>query len=128
MAARFRKAERLHAKKEIDILFKEGKYLRHGCLGARYVFSDNTEWPHSKYMVVVPKKRLRKAVHRNRVKRQLRELVRCKKENANDVLASSNKRLHLAVIYLDGFPADFDQLRRSMEGLFNKLLSGVNKN
>lgn len=128
MAARFRKAERLHAKKEIDLLFREGKYLRQGCLGARYVFLGNSDWPHAKYMVVVPKKRLRKAVQRNRIKRQLRESIRSRKENPNTALAASNKRLHLAVIYLGGFPADFDRLNRSMEGIFALLLNEVNKN
>ena len=49
----------------------------------------------------VPKKRFKRAVKRNLVKRQVREAYRKNKHLLLDALASRNKRLIIAFIWLD---------------------------
>lgn len=53
-------------------------------------------------LVSVPKKRFKRAVKRNLVKRQVREAYRKNKHLLLDVLEGRNKRLAIAFIWLDG--------------------------
>ena len=52
-------------------------------------------------LISVPKKRFKRAVKRNLVKRQVREAYRKNKHLLLDALASRNKRLIIAFIWLD---------------------------
>ncbi|QCX53191.1 ribonuclease P protein component [Elizabethkingia sp. JS20170427COW] len=67
--------EKLKAKKEIEALFKEGKWI--SCGKIRIIYLANT--PSTKVGVSVSKRYFKKAVFRNRVKRLLREAYRIDK-------------------------------------------------
>lgn len=68
---------RLRAKREIDRVFKKGKYLRLGMLQAKFLVSDA---PHSRFMISV-RKSVGNAPQRNRVKRVVREAIRLNRES-----------------------------------------------
>ena len=77
------KAERLHSRKLIERLFGGGQSRSMSGFPLRVVYispslsSENTELPSSAQMLVsVPKRCFRRAVKRNRVKRQVREAYR----------------------------------------------------
>ena len=77
------KAERLHSRKLIERLFGGGESRSMSACPLRVVYispslsSENTELPSSAQMLVsVPKRCFRRAVKRNRVKRQVREAYR----------------------------------------------------
>lgn len=77
------KAERLHSRKLIERLFDGGQSRSMSAFPLRVVYislslsSENTELPSSAQMLVsVPKRCFRRAVKRNRVKRQVREAYR----------------------------------------------------
>ena len=77
------KAERLHSRKLIERLFGGGQSRSMSAFPLRVVYislslsSENTELPSSAQMLVsVPKRCFRRAVKRNRVKRQVREAYR----------------------------------------------------
>ena len=75
----FSKRDKLKSKKVIDRLFLEGKSIVVYPLRLVYVsetFSDET---HIKVAVSVSKKRHKKAVDRNRIKRLMREAYRLEK-------------------------------------------------
>jgi ribonuclease P protein component len=76
MAYRFKSTERLKSKRAFEKLFKEGKSIKKYPLRLVYV-----EWPsasptHVQVAFSVPKKRFKRAVDRNRLKRQMREAYR----------------------------------------------------
>ena len=52
-------------------------------------------------LISVPKKRFKRAVKRNLVKRRVREAYRKNKQLLTDALVAKNKRLVLAFIWLD---------------------------
>ncbi|MCF6169898.1 MAG: ribonuclease P protein component [Bacteroidales bacterium] len=88
MRQTFGKNERLHSKKQINRLFKEGgsfftypfKVLFH--TGSK----DETELP--QILISVSKRNFKKAVDRNKVKRLVREAYR---KNKSELLSSSSK-------------------------------------
>lgn len=76
--------EKLKQKREIDLLFGKGKWLT--CGNLRVISIDLDKKPqegliveNQKVGVSVSKRYFKKAVHRNRIKRQLREVYRLNK-------------------------------------------------
>jgi ribonuclease P protein component len=98
------KKERLNSKTLIDRLFAGGsKSFPAFPLRVVYMPIEPTEEdaPAASILISVPKKRFKRAVKRNLVKRQVREAYRKNKHLLLDALASKNKRLVLAFIWLD---------------------------
>ena len=102
----FSKAERLCSKKLIERLFGgEGKSFP--AFPLRVVYMPLTEEEMAadvSILVSVPKKRFKRAVKRNRVKRQVREAYRRNKQILTEALAAQEgaPRMALAFIWLDG--------------------------
>jgi len=98
------KKERLNSKTLIDRLFAGGsKSFPAFPLRAVYMPIEPTEEdaPAASILISAPKKHFKRAVKRNLVKRQVREAYRKNKHLLLDALASKNKRLVLAFIWLD---------------------------
>lgn len=93
----FPKRERQCAQTEISRLFRDGQNLRHGALTLKWILkSAHDNEGQVKVLISVPKRRVPKAVDRNRIKRRLRELYRL---NKSSIPAVPENVLHMAVIY-----------------------------
>ena len=98
------KKERLNSKTLIERLFSGGSKsfpafpLRVVYMSVEPVEEDMAA---ASILISVPKKRFKRAVKRNLVKRQVREAYRKNKHLLLDALASRNKRLIIAFIWLD---------------------------
>ena len=75
---------------------------------------DDADVPAVRILVSVPKKRLRHAVDRNRMKRQVREAYRLNKEILWKVLEGTGKRLDLAFICIADQPMSSQQVSKSV--------------
>lgn len=78
---KYPKAEKLKKNTEISLLFEKGKWRTNGNL--RIIILKNkptTPVDRTKFAVSVSKKYFKKAVHRNRIKRLLRESYRLNKD------------------------------------------------
>lgn len=97
------KAERLSSKTLIEQLFAGGsKSFPAFPLRVVYMWIEPAEGEvPSSILISVPKKRFKRAVKRNLVKRQVREAYRKNKYLLLDTLTAKNKRLVLAFIWLD---------------------------
>lgn len=94
------KSERLDKKKVIEKLFAGGsRSFSVFPLRVVYLPVEELEAPAS-ILVSVSKRRFKRAVKRNRVKRQIREAYRLNKHGLLDVLADKRCRLAIAFIYL----------------------------
>lgn len=119
MLHRLTKAERLSSKAVIDRLFSGGN-------GSMAMFPLRIVWmlsersqdddavPPVRMLVSIPKKRLRHAVDRNRMKRQVREAYRLNKEILWKALEASDKRIDIAFIGIADQPMSSQSVHRSV--------------
>lgn len=96
------KVERLNSRILIEKLFTGGsKSLPAFPLRIVYMPVEGENLPIATILISVPKKRFKRAVKRNRVKRQIREAYRKRKQILIDPLKNSHKKVALAFIWLD---------------------------
>lgn len=107
----FIKTERIYLKKEINHLFKYG--FSFSIYPLRIIYLENQticKNPIS-ILVSVPKKKIKLAVKRNRIKRLIRESYRLTKDNLWEYLSAKNKKLLLAFIYISDKLYNFNQIQ-----------------
>lgn len=120
----YNKDEKLKSQKAIEQLFTEGKSV--SAYPLRMVYLDNQT--QLKVGVSVSKRNFKLAVHRNRVKRLLREGYRLNKN-----LLIDNKLDHytLMILYISKEMPDFKIIDKKMKVLltkFNDQVSNIKKN
>jgi len=82
---RLRKSERLSSKKQIQELFTEGKSFSAPPFAIRYRKLSESEASSHQILVSVAKRNFKKAVDRNRLKRQIREAYRLNMHLLTDI-------------------------------------------
>jgi ribonuclease P protein component len=120
----FSKSEKLCSDKLIDRLFTEGN-REIGSFPVRLVYLQvsTEEISGINILVSVSKRHFKRAVKRNRVKRQLREYYRLNNQKLKSMLATNNQGLLLALIYTDGKLWSTEKLNKRLDSAFEKLLS-----
>ncbi len=120
----FPKTEKLCSDKLIDRLFTEGN-REIGSFPVRLVYLQvpPEEISGINLLVSVSKRHFKRAVKRNRVKRQLREYYRLNSQKLKSILAANNQGLLLALIYTDGKLWSTEKLNKRLDSAFEKLLS-----
>jgi ribonuclease P protein component len=95
----FRKPEKICNQNQIDSLFKEGRSLKSGLFRLLFVETEKSGNTPVQLLIAVPKKHLRHAVDRNRMKRLIREAYRVNKHKIIEVYNRRGKHCDLAVIF-----------------------------
>jgi ribonuclease P protein component len=95
----FRKPEKICTQIQIDFLFKDGKSLKSGVFRLIFVETEKSDKSPVQVLIAVPKKKLRHAVDRNRMKRLIREAYRLNKHKINEMYSQIGKHCDLAVIF-----------------------------
>lgn len=97
----FKKNERLHHRKVIDQMFTgKGKSVPVFPLRAVFMEIEGADYPPVSVLISVPKRKFKRAVHRNRIKRQIRECYRLHKEILTPTIVSQEKKLAVAFLWL----------------------------
>lgn len=96
-----RKAERLNSKLIIGKMFECGESKSFSIFPLRIVYMEmEKKTAPASILISVSKRRFKRAVKRNRVKRQIREAYRKNKQPLLDLLQNREKNLAIAFIYL----------------------------
>ena len=95
------KEERLSWKRYIDLLFEKGQSFVAFPLRVVYLPMEEEMPARASFLVSVPKKRFKRAVKRNLIKRQVREAYRVRKYDLLEPLEAKNKGMLIAFLYLD---------------------------
>ncbi|MDR1938352.1 MAG: ribonuclease P protein component [Tannerellaceae bacterium] len=109
------KEERLSWKRHIDLLFEKGRSFVSFPLRIIYLQVEEPMPALVSIMVSVSKKKIKRAVGRNYIKRQVREAYRVRKYELTDVMAEKNKALFLAFLYLDKEIHPFAEIEKAMK-------------
>ena len=109
MNLNFKKEERIYKRDDISLLFEKGSsFLIHPFKVLHYEVPLDSENPSSiKFGVSIPKKKFKKAVDRNLLKRRSREAYRLNRNELKNFLLAQNKCLLLMVIYVDKSTVDY---------------------
>ena len=118
MAYTFGKREKLKSKKLIGQLFTEGKSITVYPLKLYYLPATDDQESKIKTAVSVPKKNFKRAVHRNRIKRLLREGYRL---NKHLIFNNIEGNFAFLILYLGKELPEYRDIEDSLKSIFKKL-------
>lgn len=119
MDERFGKQDKLKSEKLIEKLFIEGKSVKKFPLKLVYLPIKVSEGSQLKTGISVPKKLVKTAVRRNRIKRLMREAFRKNKYLVTNNIPGSYAFMF---IYISRDKADYDSLNRTMIKLLQNFI------
>lgn len=117
------KAERLCSKIQIEKLFAGGS-RSFSVYPLRVVFMpmEKVEGALVSILISVPKKRFKRAVKRNRIKRQIREAYRKNKHGLLNLLNEKAEGMAIAFIYLSSESVSTDEIEKIMKTLLARII------
>ena len=124
----FPKSQKLKSRKSISGLFDSGRSLKCFPLRAVYNYIPFDETIHSAVVqmgVSVPKRSFKRAVDRNRIKRQIRETYRMHHGNLVEIAKQNGWYLAIMIIYVDRREPDFNKLEKKMIEMLDKLAKHI---
>ena len=99
MQSTFNKTEKLSSKKATEFLFANGKSFSEFPFRVIHILNDvETKFP-AQILITVPKKKFKRAVDRNRIKRQISAAYRLNKFELYSYIKKLDKKLTFAIIY-----------------------------
>jgi len=129
-SATFPKAEHLCGEIRTGKLFAEGKAFIVYPVRVVYKITVHSDNIPVKVLVGVPKKRFKRAVKRNRLKRLMREAYRLNKFILTDKCLSSNTHIDIAFNYVSDEEADFATIRQkiqiALQRIADKIVAPIN--
>ncbi|MCC8152993.1 MAG: ribonuclease P protein component [Tannerellaceae bacterium] len=108
------KEERLSWKRYIDLLFQKGKSFVAFPLRVIYLSVEEEMPAPVSIMISVPKKKMKRAVKRNLIKRQIRETYRLSKYDLIQPLGEKGKSMLVAFLYLDKEIHGYADMKKAM--------------
>ena len=125
----FHRRERLRLQKDIDRLFASGQAFISYPL--RIVYLQQAELhaakPSVSTLIVVPRKRIRHSVKRNRIKRLIRESFRLNKKETTDFFIQNGKRLHIAFVYISDDLKVYTEIEKAVKKSLERILRSSTK-
>lgn len=118
----FGKEYKLCSKQEIDTLFTSGQNVQAFPFRVKFLVTACTEDVSFKTLISVPKKKMRKAHKRNRIKRLIRESIRQNKAGLESLLQEKKIHLHFAVIFTGDQEPDFDLVQKKYRKIVEQLI------
>ncbi len=125
----YQKEERLCDRRIIEDLFSNGDKLQ-CCFPLRvvYLLTTGDKLRGSAVIVTVPKKKIKRAVDRNYMKRVIRELYRTTSIPLKQTLLDNNRYMIVGFVFADNRVWSFNELQPKMRYITDKLLEIVVNN
>ena len=121
------KKEKLKRRKLLDEIFSNGKTFTNHPIKIFYLQPlQPLDFP-VKAGVGVSSKYFKKAVHRNRIKRLLREAYRTEKILLHEYLNTRGKQVIIFILYIDKVLPDYAAVKTKMQSALNRLIKQLNE-
>lgn len=125
----FRKEERLCSRKHLDLLFKNGSSFLLYPFRISYLFVDQPADVQAQVVINVPKKRYKRAVDRNLLKRRIREAYRLNKQDKLYMPLPTDRGLLLISIQFVGKEKyDFTFIEKKLIATFKRFQNLIQPN
>lgn len=121
------KNERLRSRKTIAGLLNHGRAFSRPPFRVVWQESNLNALTPAQVMFAVPKKKIKKAVQRNTLKRRMREAFRKNKSNLYKALISSGKHITVAFIYTSQAESDYPEIEHKIILSLHRLAEEVKK-
>ena len=121
----FPKSEHLCGEKRIARLFTQGEAFIAYPLRVVFLLEAKKDTEFVSAMVSVPKKRFKRAVKRNLLKRRMREAYRLNKTELMVKMEEKQLQLHIAFNYVSNDLLEFDKIEKKMKIAIEKILEKV---
>lgn len=118
----FPKNEKLCGEILIGKLFAEGEAFIVYPLRIVYRLSTEVQDVPVKVLISIPKKKIKKAIHRNRIKRQIKEAYRLNKTTLIESCREHGLSLQLAITYLSDKSLDYKLIEEKIKQVLTKML------
>ena len=124
----FPKNERLCSKKTIDLIFESGENTFAYPIKVSYTLSILVPYDiPEQIMIVVPKKKFKRAVHRNAIRRKMREAYRLNKHLLLNSCLENGKSLRIAFIYIASEQLNYQQILDATQKVISLLMERTQK-
>lgn len=124
----FSKKEHLCGEIRINNLFTQGYAFIAYPIRVVYLIEEKNDKIPVRVLVSVPKKKFKKAVMRNRLKRMMREAYRLNKIPLVYLLIQKNLNIDIAFNYVSDEAANFELIEKKMIFALNKISEKIESN
>ncbi|PWS30128.1 ribonuclease P protein component [Pedobacter paludis] len=125
----FKKEERLCSRKYLDLLFKNGSSFLLYPFRISYIFIDLPADVQAQVVINVPKKRYKRAVDRNLLKRRIREAYRLnKQENFYNQLPTDKGLLLFSIQFVGKDKYEFEFIQKKLIATFKRFQNLIQPN
>jgi len=121
----FSKTEHLCGEKRITRLYTQGDAFIAFPMRVVFLIESKSESEPSSVLVSVPKKRFKRAVKRNRLKRLMREAYRLNKQPFIEKLVEKQLQIHIAFNYVSDDVFDYPTIEKKMILSLQKLMDKI---
>ncbi len=122
----YNKKEKLKSRIQLEAIFASGKSFSVFPIKVFFLEADTAQTERVKVGVGVSARHFKKAVHRNRIKRLLRETYRLEKQILHQQLNDQQKQLAIFFLYIDKEMPSYEVLREKMKESIEKLVKKMN--
>jgi len=122
----YNKKEKLKSKKQLDKIFASGKSFT--VFPVKLIYNLVSDQDNViKTGVGVSSRFFKKAIHRNRIKRLLREAYRTEKQPLHIHLNNSQKQLNIFLLFVDKSLPNYRFIREKMKLCIERLIQELNE-
>ncbi len=123
----FKKEERLKSRKIIGSLFKEGKSFSMFPLRLVWKSIDAAQKSPIQFTVSVPKRSFPKAVHRNQIRRKIREAYRLQKHLLYEAIAEDDQQYVMMFLFIGKKAMTYQEIDRAVNKVIKKFIRQLNR-